>query len=196
MCPWLSPSISQFCNATHSPRSHSWIWNTLLSASVTPCSSSTTPWPIITILLQEIPIFLENSPPSLEGQDVFSQPHHNIIARSERFIPQNNQSTLLPTTKFYRYVDGALDAKLMTTFKYDQPFLWSIGFRKEVMITKILLPLLLSSLWTRSSIPFYSCSLSSIKNEVNIAICTVFLWRINENMFINTFHSARYVADM
>lgn len=70
------------------------------------------------------------------------------------------------------------------------------GFRKEVMITEIPLPLLLSSLWTRSSIPFYSCSLPSIKNEVNISICTVFLWRINEDMFMNTLHTAGYVADM
>lgn len=118
MCPWLSPSISQFHDVTHFPRSHSWMWNTVVSALVTPGSSSTTPWPIITILFQEISRFLENSPSSFEEQDVFSQPYHNVIVRSKRFIPQNNQSTFLPTTKFYRYLGGALDTKLMTTFKY------------------------------------------------------------------------------
>lgn len=91
----------------------------LLSASVT--AYITTPNPTanaITIFLQEIPKFLENLPPPLEEQNVFLSSSSYILARYESLISHNNQSALLPTTQFYKYVDGIVSAKLMAIFKY------------------------------------------------------------------------------
>lgn len=91
----------------------------LLSASVT--AYITTPNPTantITIFLQEIPKFLENLPPPLEEQNVFLSSSPYIMARYESLISHNNQSALLPTTQFYKYVDGIVSAKLMAIFKY------------------------------------------------------------------------------
>lgn len=77
-----------------------------------------------------------------------------ITARCESLKLHNNQSALLPTTKSHRYVGGILNAKLMTIFHCEQPFLWSTGLRKDLGDHQNSLPLPPSSSWTRSAFHF------------------------------------------
>lgn len=73
----------------------------------------------ITILHQIILKFLETPSPPPEEQDYFSlNLITQIMAGCESLILPNNQSPLLPTTKFYRYVGGMLNAKPMVLFQY------------------------------------------------------------------------------